>query len=85
MIVDLRNDIHHIVPNSVYALHLQSLFELQNQLVALEGGYSTLITGTETTTPGSQRGCESIPDDQLRKLIKLEYMHPEIENLWLQH
>jgi hypothetical protein len=82
LISDLRNGIHHIVPSSVYALHLQSSFELQDQLVALEAGYSTLTTGTEPAIPRLQRGPKSIPEDQLRELMMLEYTDPEIADIF---
>lgn len=79
---DLRHNIHHIIPRSVYAIHLQSSFELQGQLVALESGYSTLPKTVGSTADRLQRGPESIPDDQLRQLMVLEYTDGEIAEIF---
>jgi hypothetical protein len=72
LIYDLQHNIHHIIPGSVYAAHIQSSFELRDQLVALESGYLTLTKTIGSTADRLQPGPESISDDQLRGLMKLE-------------
>jgi hypothetical protein len=79
LIDDLRDNIHQIIPSSVYAIHLQISLEVRVQLVSLESGYSPL---TKTVGSTADRRPKSIPDDQLRELMTLKYTDGEIAEIF---
>jgi DNA-binding CsgD family transcriptional regulator len=76
LLSDLSKHIYRKIPQSIYSHHYRTTERIEEQLVALQGGFSTI---TDDPAKVSIRGKRShIPVEDLKRLMKIGYTDKEI-------